>query len=271
MGALGFFHYPSASDLVPANNGLHDQLHAFEWIHANIGGFGGDAENITAIGQSAGAESLSLINTGGCRSLDSLPYRRSILFSGTPVTMPAKTPKEYEATFLSSAEKVGIAVDKRSAKDIVHDMINAPVSKIRDLAFVGAPCSQMNLLPFENPSILHTSHASPPPRLESQIVSSASYDGGISYNMIHNNKSRKKHAELFIKVVKDVLKPDSAARLLRLYDLQEMDEDDLALRGFASSKVMLDFSSLHGSGAGWCFLNNAETARITSQHERGWR
>ena len=100
LGALGFFHSPEASDLMPANNGLHDQLTGFEWIHRNIAGFGGDKDNITAIGQSAGGESLSLHNLSG--RTEAL-YKRSIMFSGTPLTMPDKTPSEHQENFLHQA------------------------------------------------------------------------------------------------------------------------------------------------------------------------
>jgi len=47
-----------------SNNGLRDQALAFKWIQKHIAGFGGDAENVTAIGQSAGggmcSQSLSI-------------------------------------------------------------------------------------------------------------------------------------------------------------------------------------------------------------------
>jgi carboxylesterase type B len=43
-----------------ANNGLRDQINAFRWIQKFIVGFGGDSENVTFIGQSAGG-SKSLI------------------------------------------------------------------------------------------------------------------------------------------------------------------------------------------------------------------
>ena len=63
LGALGFLHSPEAPDLLPPNNGLYDQLVAFEWIRSSIAGSGGDPEQTTATGQSAGAASVSLHST----------------------------------------------------------------------------------------------------------------------------------------------------------------------------------------------------------------
>jgi carboxylesterase type B len=37
-----------------ANNGLRDQRVALEWVRKHIGEFGGDPENITVAGMSAG-------------------------------------------------------------------------------------------------------------------------------------------------------------------------------------------------------------------------
>ena len=37
-----------------ANNGLHDQRVALEWIRQNIGDFGGNADELTTVGESAG-------------------------------------------------------------------------------------------------------------------------------------------------------------------------------------------------------------------------
>jgi hypothetical protein len=37
-----------------ANNGFHDQRVALQWIRKNIGGFGGNSDEITTVGESAG-------------------------------------------------------------------------------------------------------------------------------------------------------------------------------------------------------------------------
>lgn len=40
---------------IKPNRTLRDQRVAFEWLRKYIGGFGGDANNITGIGESVGA------------------------------------------------------------------------------------------------------------------------------------------------------------------------------------------------------------------------
>jgi para-nitrobenzyl esterase len=71
---------------IPATGceGLQDQVAAVEWVHANIAGFGGDPDNITIFGESAGGMSI------GC--LMGMPtargrFQKAILESGAANTV----------------------------------------------------------------------------------------------------------------------------------------------------------------------------------------
>ena len=60
LGPLGFACLPELKDEagVTGNYGLYDQLAAIRWVHDNIAAFGGDPNNVTIMGQSAGGMSV---------------------------------------------------------------------------------------------------------------------------------------------------------------------------------------------------------------------
>lgn len=58
VASLGFLFFDTAD--VPGNAGLFDQLMALEWVRDNIAYFGGNPNNVTLFGESAGAVSVSL-------------------------------------------------------------------------------------------------------------------------------------------------------------------------------------------------------------------
>ncbi|AKV00387.1 Carboxylesterase type B [Labilithrix luteola] len=76
LGALGFLQLED----VPSNRGLLDQIGALEWVRENVRAFGGDPDNVTIFGSSAGATCVTaLLATQGRSGL----FRRAIVQSGT--------------------------------------------------------------------------------------------------------------------------------------------------------------------------------------------
>jgi carboxylesterase type B len=225
LGALGFFHaQTSSADLIPPNNGLYDQILALRWIQSNISGFGGDPSNVTALGQSAGGESISILSHSDVVNDEKL-FRRSIMLSGSPVTMPALTPAQHTSNFITQATKLDIPTENRDVDNVAQDVINTDISKIRDLAWVGSPCTLTSLLPFETPTMSMMRSGGPKAwrdkatTVEAQIVGTTTYDGGISFNMMSQDASRTAHASAFRKIAHDVLGAQRSARLCRIYGL----------------------------------------------------
>ena len=81
LGPMGFVCLPQleAEAGHTGNYGLYDQMTAISWVKDNIASFGGDPENITIMGQSAGAMSVQLL----CQSplTDGL-FQKAVMSSG---------------------------------------------------------------------------------------------------------------------------------------------------------------------------------------------
>ena len=86
LGVFGFLHLshlPDGKDYPDAQNlGLMDQMMGLKWVHENIAAFGGDPDNVTIFGQSAGGCSVSLLPLiEGSHQY----FKKVIIQSGSPV------------------------------------------------------------------------------------------------------------------------------------------------------------------------------------------
>ena len=104
LAAYGFMHLshlPDGSDYPDAQNlGILDQLMALKWVHENIAGFGGDPDNVTIFGESAGGSSCTLLPlVSGAQKY----FKRVISQSGSPI-MSRSTEEAIACTDMIMAE-----------------------------------------------------------------------------------------------------------------------------------------------------------------------
>ncbi|MFF2346834.1 carboxylesterase/lipase family protein [Pseudarthrobacter sp. NPDC058119] len=115
LGALGFLQVadllgPGYED--SSNVALLDQLEALRWVRRNIGAFGGDPENVTVFGESAGAAAIGTLL--GMPASEGL-FRRAIMQSGTAERY--RGPEESARISAEFLELCGL--DRASARELL--------------------------------------------------------------------------------------------------------------------------------------------------------
>lgn len=116
VASLGFLFFDTAD--VPGNAGLFDQLMALQWVHDNIGAFGGNPNNITLFGESAGAVSVSMhLLSPLSRNL----FSQAIMESGSPTAPWAIISREESLLRgLRLAEAVNCPHDRNNISAVIE-------------------------------------------------------------------------------------------------------------------------------------------------------
>jgi para-nitrobenzyl esterase len=124
LGALGLFAHPAldSEDHLLANYALMDQQLAFNWVKDNIAAFGGDPDNVTIFGESAGGDAViahlaSPLATG--------LFQKVIIHSGGTHYISRE---DSETVGLVLAAKVGC--DQGTDHQIAACLRNVPASQL---------------------------------------------------------------------------------------------------------------------------------------------
>lgn len=111
LGVLGYLAHPDLSEESPegvsGNYGLLDQIEALRWIQRNIVAFGGDADNVTIAGESAGA--LSVMYLMAAPQAHGL-FHKAVAQSAYMISTPALRETVHGTT---PAEEAGVALSRQ--------------------------------------------------------------------------------------------------------------------------------------------------------------
>lgn len=126
VASLGFLYFGTSD--VPGNTGLFDQTMALQWVRDNIAAFGGNPDNVTLFGESAGAVSVSMhLLSPLSRHL----FNQAIMQSGSPTAPWAIISREESIMRgLRLAEAVGCPHDHENMQAVIDCLIQVDPHKL---------------------------------------------------------------------------------------------------------------------------------------------
>lgn len=157
LGALGFSHIADVLGVdADTNNGLRDQLMALSWVRDHADRLGGDPNNITLFGQSAGAMSVALLLASPkARGM----LRRAIVQSGSAHMVTTRD----DASRMADVLLTELKINKDNASELwrlpFKDIVRAQrkcqaLSVTRGTAGAVQEVREMTLIPFGDNDVL---------------------------------------------------------------------------------------------------------------------
>ncbi|EAU36652.1 predicted protein [Aspergillus terreus NIH2624] len=123
------------------NFGFTDQQVAFEWVQRYIADLGGDPDQVTAVGESAGGISIS----NQMAAARPPRFRRAVCMSGLSVSIPPWTMEQHEELFRATCQYSDIDPVRPDVMDCLRrvpqqDLANATSAIQGVLSGTGNPC-----------------------------------------------------------------------------------------------------------------------------------
>ncbi|KAJ9603010.1 hypothetical protein H2200_012305 [Cladophialophora chaetospira] len=235
------------------NNSFLDQRAAFKWVQQHIAGFGGDPDNITVIGESAGAVATTL----HLYSKEKL-FNRAIATGGSSLLVPAFEFEHQERTYQQVLKILGL--EDLTADEQIEKLLTLPTDEViakmpPTVAFL--PTLDGDIIPARPTyaSLADKSDQSIPGKqwLDALMIGNAEFDASVLGFMLGHLKSGVK--EKFPASIKASLSSDPALaeQILEAYSF-----NDSSLDENAAFTKFLEFS------------NDVSFFGATTAYARGW-
>lgn len=259
LGISGFLDIPGA----PANRGLLDVVAALRWVRANIAAFGGDADNVTLFGQSAGATVV-----GGVLASPEATglFRRAIVQSGSG--LGAFTTEQAARVTRAAAKALGIEPRVAAFAEIPDERLVEAASRLTgiDLRTETHHDPLVGISPFSLVLDTQPAHAVARGRgADVDLLIGTNSEEGNLYLVPTGEYARSTAADIEALAARSHPDPDPS-RLVAAYRTARPDADFGALR----SAVMGD--ALFGAGS-WALADAHATnnSSATFCYEFAWR
>jgi len=149
LGVLGLLSHPCLHDPdtgYDGNWGFLDQIAALKWINRNISEFGGDPDNVTIVGLSAGGGSVGAL----CICPEARPlFRRAVVQSSSPLPTPRS---DHDAAAATLLDELGIETDLAALQAVDGEAIQAAqpawMVKLQNGRTAPRPMVDGELLPY---------------------------------------------------------------------------------------------------------------------------
>ncbi|KAF2466728.1 carboxylesteras-like protein [Lindgomyces ingoldianus] len=221
----------------PGNNSLRDQKCALQWIKFHIEGFGGDPENVTAFGESAGA--ISVLNQ--LYSEDPL-FKRGISMSGTPIMLKPLPPSVTEIAYGKIMKE--LALENATAEERIRRLLTIEPDELVAKTPMAVP-----LLPYLDGEIIPTmasfeklsSTANRPdfsiPGSQwctDLMIGHCQHDGNVFMFMGLESRKAGIAAAFCSSLTKNLSSPAAAGAVLQAYKISPSTSDDEAMKALLS-------------------------------------
>ncbi|KAJ9288700.1 hypothetical protein DTO021C3_3729 [Paecilomyces variotii] len=232
---LGPFGFLTSEELrkagYKANNGIRDQRVAMQWVQKHISDFGGDPNNVTLAGMSAGGASVTI------HLLSDQPlFKRAIAMSGTYLLLPPLEYNVQEENYKAAIAALGL--EDKTVEERIKVLLETPAQEVITKlppSIALTPAVDGDLIPsgisFSQTEDRNSKVLRAKEWCKDLLIGDAQIDASITAFLRSDRKTDA--AKKFVSAIRSVLStyPQEAEEILQQYGVKEDMSDDEAFVG----------------------------------------